>query len=402
MKLTEKIIAGLTANPTGRDFLAWDDALPCFGIRIKPSGHKSYVIQYRTAAGASRRHTIGASAVLRLEQARARARRLLVAVSDGADPARARADARKAETVSQLCDRYLIDHAEQHKKPSSARSDRRLIAANIKPRLGTMKLAAITSADVSRLHHNKRTTPYEANRTLALLRKMFNLAETWGLRPSSSNPCRGIKQFREKKRERFLSQEELGRLGHALSDAEQSGTELQGVILAIKLLALTGCRVGEILSATWDHIDLPAGLLRLADAKAGARNVPLGSPVVALLSGQPTNESSWLVSGADPSKRLSYWTLEAAWRRIRDAANLPEVRLHDLRHTTGTFAGQAGLNAFVVRDLLGHKTLAMTSRYVQRDADPLRIAANTVSGRIAAAMAGGKAADVVPLPRRQT
>jgi integrase len=402
MKLTEKIIAGLKANQTGRDLIAWDDALQCFGARVKASGHVSYVIQYRTTGGASRRHTIGPSTVLRLEQARDRARKLLVSVSDGADPAKARADARKAETVSQLCDRYLADHAEQHKKPSSTRSDRRLIAANIEPRLGSMKIAAVTSADVSRLHHSKRGTPYEANRTLAVLRKMFNLAETWGLRPPNSNPCRGIKQFREKKRERFFSPEELGRLGQALTDTEQSEREMAGVILAIKLLAFTGCRVSEILSATWDRVDLSAGMLRLSDAKAGARNVPLGAPAVVLLADRPKNGSPWLVSGAEPGKGLSYWTLEAAWRRIRDAAKLPDARLHDLRHTTGTFAGQAGLNAFMVRDLLGHKTLAMTGRYVQRDADPLRVAADTVSGRIAAAMATGKGADVVTLPRKQT
>lgn len=397
MKLTEKVVAGLTAETLGGRQIEWDDALPCFGVRVKPSGHKSYVIQYRTSGGTSRRHTIGPTAVLRLEEARERARKLLVQVRDGADPAKARADARKAETVSQLCSRYVSEHAEQHKKPSSVASDRRLIAANIEPRVGNLKVAAVSSSDVAKLHHGMRGTPYEANRTLAVLRKMLNLAETWGLRPTNSNPCRGVKPFKEQKRERFLSQDELGRLGQALSQAERNGSEPPAAILAIKLLPLTGCRVGEILSATWDRVDLAAGQLRLIDAKAGARVVPLGAPALSLLSSR-SPEAAWVIPGPDGESPLSYWSLDAIWRRIRAAAKLDGVRLHDLRHTTGTYAGQAGLNAFLVRDLLGHKTLAMTGRYVQRDADPLKAAADAVSGRIAAAMAGGKDAEVIPIP----
>jgi integrase len=400
MKLTEKVVAGLT-SAAGRDLVVWDDALPCFGVRAKSSGRKSYIIQYRTNDGTSRRHTIGSVAVLRLEEARARARKLLVQVTDGADPAKARADARKAETISELCDRYLVEHAEPHKKRSAIKSDTRLIEANIKPKLGGKKIAALSSADVSKLHHDMRGTPYEANRTLAVLRKMLNLAETWGLRPTNSNPCRGVKPFKEQKRERFLSQDELGRLGQALSEAERNGSEPPAAILVIKLLALTGCRVGEILSATWDRVDLAAGQLRLADAKAGARVVPLGAPAVALLSAR-SQEGAWVICGPDGENPLSYWSLDAIWRHVRVAAKLDGVRLHDLRHTTGTYAGQAGLNAFLVRDLLGHKTLAMTGRYVQPDADPLRAAADAVSGSIAAAMAGGAGAEVVPITRRQS
>jgi integrase len=145
---------------------------------------------------------------------------------------------------------------------------------------------------------------------------------------------------------------------------------------------------------------LGKGTLWLSDAKAGPRAVPLAAPAVALLSGSVRDDASPIFQVAD-GKLLSVSMLEKAWRRICKRAGLENARLHDLRHTVGTYAGGAGLNAFLVRDLLGHKTLAMTGRYVQRDADPLRAAADAVSGSIAAAMAGGAGAEVVPMTRVQ-
>jgi len=394
-KLTERDVAAL--KPGSRDLALWDAALPGFGVRVKPSGVKSFVLWYRNRHGEKRLYTFGTTAAYRVEQAREEARKQLVRIKEeGADPLVERREARSGETVADLCARYLAEHAEPHKKPSAVKSDKRLIAANIKPVLGNRRIAGITSADVAKLHHAKRETPYEANRTLALLSKVFALAEVWKLRPAGSNPCRGIKRYKEATRERFYSPDELARLGNALAEAEHNGTAPAGAILAIKLLALTGCRVGEILSLKWEHVDLSAGLLRLADAKAGARNVPLGAPAIALLSDLPRDGSPWVVAGMGAGEPLSVWTLESAWQRLRKRAGLTDARLHDLRHTTGTYAGAAGLNAFIVRDLLGHKTLAMTGRYVERDTDPLRAAADHVSGRIAAAMAG-KTAEVVPL-----
>ncbi len=138
----------------------------------------------------------------------------------------------------------------------------------------------------------------------------------------------------------------------------------------------------------WEHVDLDAGVLRLPDAKAGARPVPLGAPAIALLIAQPRS-GELVVGGRTAGTRLTLAALEAAWKKVRTKAGLRNARLHDLRHTVGTFAGQAGLNAFTVRDILGHKTLAMTDRYVSRDTDPLRRAADAVAGRVATALAGG-------------
>jgi len=386
-KLTKRFVESIQAPKVdGADVVLWDSELPGFGVRVKASAARSYLIQYRNSTGRSRRVTIGRHGVLTAEQARNYARGLLADAKRGADPAAERKAARRAYTVAQLCDRYLKEHAEVHKKASSVAEDRRLIDTRVRPALGTIKADAVTRDDVMRLHHSLRATPYEANRTLALLSKVFNLAEAWRVRPLQSNPCAHVKRFAERKRERFFSADELGRLGKALADAEHARTEKPGAIAAIKLLALTGCRRGEVLALRWEHVGLEAGVLRLPDAKAGARTVALGAPAVALLAKLPRN-SDYVVHSASSSKRpLSSSALEDAWHRVCKSARIPDARLHDLRHTMGTYGGQAGLNAFMIRDLLGHKTLAMTARYVERDTDPLRAAADQVAGRIAEAM----------------
>ncbi len=269
--------------------------------------------------------------------------------------------------------------------------DRRLIERRVRPALGTTKADAVTRADVMRLHHSMRATPYEANRTLALLSKLFNLAEAWRVRPLHSNPCTHVKRFAERKRERFFSAEELGRLGKALTEAEHAQSEKPGAIAAIRLLAFTGCRRGEIVGLRWEYVDLEAGVLRLPDAKAGARTVALGAPAAALLAELPRKGEYVIPSPFSSDQPLSFTALEDAWNRVCTSARIPDARLHDLRHTVGTYGGQARLNAFMIRDLLGHKTLAMTGRYVERDTNPLRAAADQVSARIAAAMSGGAA-----------
>ena len=386
MKLTERSIASI--NPGNRDIFAWDGILPGFGVRVKPSGRKSYIVQYRTIGGTSRRLTIGPTSAFRLEQARKRARKLIVEAKDGADPASDRSDARKAPTVSEVCDRYLAEHVRPHNSPSTAREFRRLVESCIKPALGMKKVKDVTREHVMRLHRTMGDTPRQANQTLAVLSKMFGLAELWGLRPDHSNPCRLVKRYAEQKRERFLSELELARLGAVLTEATRTATEHTSILAGIRVLLLTGCRLSEVLSLRWDYVDSDGACLRLPRSKTGAKVVPLGTAALQVLSELPRDGDFVLPSVKSNNAPLSVSTMERAWGRIKAKAGLSDVRLHDFRRTAGTYAGQAGANAFLVRDLLGHKTLAMTARYVQRDADPLRALANRVSGRIAEAMAG--------------
>jgi integrase len=396
VKLTKSRIEGVPAGD--RDVILWDTEAKGFGCKITPTGRRVYLVKYRVGGGRQgrvRKPMIGSHGEITVDQARKTAREWLAEARKGNDPGGDRQAARNAPTVAALADRYMAEHAEPHKKPSSVKSDRRLIEANIKPRLGGVKAAAVQRSDVTSLHHAMRATPYEANRTVALLSKMFSLAEVWGLRPDGSNPCRHVKRFRERKRERFFTDGELKKIGKALADAERTATELPGVVAAIRLLALTGCRLGEVIALRWDEVDMQSGLLMLSDAKAGAREVPLGERAISLLSKLPRS-GPYVVHGSDPSQPLSRSALEKAWARLRERAGINNARLHDFRHTVGTYAGQAGLNAFIVRDLLGHKTLAMAGRYVERDIDPVREAANHVDGRVGAALSG-KTTEVVRL-----
>jgi integrase len=227
-------------------------------------------------------------------------------------------------------------------------------------------------------------------------------ATDWELR--ASNPCTGIKRFGERKRERYLNDAELAKIGEALAAAERDGTATAGFCLLIRLLATTGMRLGEALGVRWGDIDLPGRTLLLRDAKAGSRTVHLGAAAVAILDAarpEGAEDADHVVHGHDPQTPLSAPMAQHAWDRLRERAGIPDARMHDLRHTAGTFAALAGANAFAVRDLLGHRTLAMTGRYVERAADMVRATADAVSSRVAAALAGKAPAEIVTLQRRR-
>jgi integrase len=395
-RLTKRVVEGIVLGET--EVLVWDDDLPGFGLRVKPSGVRSYLIQYRNAQGRTRKLTLGRHGVLTPDQARKDARQLLAAVRRGEDPSAERKAERKAPTTAELCDRYLSEHVAVYNKPSTAKGFERLVERHIKPALGSLKAKSVARQDVIKLHRSMSATPRQANQTLAVLSKMFSLAELWDLRPDGSNPCRHIKRYSEVTRERFLSDAEMERLGNTLSRCESEQTQLPGVVNALRLLALTGCRLGEVLGLRWEYVDFEADALRLPDTKTGARMHPVGAPTLAVLEAIiRVEDSPWVLHGAKPGQPLSTGTIESAWRRIRKLTGLEDVRLHDFRHTVGTYAGQTGANAFLVRDKLGHKTLAMTGRYVNRDTDPLRELSDRVEGRIDAALHGRAEANVVEL-----
>jgi integrase len=399
-KITKRTVDALRPQP-GRDVLIWDDELPGFGVRCRPSGAKSYFLKYRTNGGRQRWLTLGPHGPLTAEKARIKALREKAGIGDGDDPSGDRQRKRREDNIAAVADRYLAEHVAAHNKPSTAAEACRIVETRIKPRLGAIKIADLTRADVKAWHQSMSATPYEANRALAYCSRMLNLAAAdWGLR--EGNPCTGIKRFPERKRERFFADDELAKIGNALSAAERDDTEAPGFILLVRLLATTGMRLGEALGLQWADVDLPGRTIRLRDAKAGARTVHLGAAAVTILDA--VNErSGYVVHGLDPTAPLSAPSAERAWARLRERAGIPDGRLHDLRHTAGTFAALAGANAFVVRDLLGHRTLAMTGRYVERAADMVRTAADAVSSRVAAALNAGTAAprEIISFAKRR-
>lgn len=376
----------------------WDDSLKGFGLRVSAGGSKTFVIKYRRGK-VQRWVSIGRyGAPWTPDEARREAKRLFGLIESGKDPAHERRIEREAESFEAFAARYLRDHSDAHKKPSTAREERRGLRKYILPMLGQLSVMAIEKGDIVRWHRSMSATPYAANRFLNLLSHMFNTAEAWGLRPDNSNPCRRIQKYPEKSRERFLSPDELSRLGRALSDAA-SGDESIYVVGALRLLILTGARLSEILTLRWEHVDFESRLLRLPDSKTGKKTIALPAPALDILASLPKQEgNSFVICGAMTGAHLV--NLQKPWRRIRKDAGLDDVRIHDLRHSFASVAVAGGASLPLIGALLGHTQPQTTARYAHLGSDPRLAAADAVANRIVAAMRG-ESADVIGLSTAQ-
>ena len=374
-KLTKRIVDAIEPQPT--EFFLWDEGIPGFGLRVMPSGRKSFVVQFR-AGRRARRMSLGPSTVLTCDQARTRAITIIAAVKNGEDPAADRAAKRNAATVSDLADRFDKEHIAVRLKASTAKEYRSNLKRFILPALGRLAVPEITRADVAKFHHDLRHIPYQANRCIEVISKMFVLAEMWGLRPDGSNPRKHIRKYPEEKRERVLSAAELRRIGEVLREMESERIELTSAILAARLLILTGCRLGEIMTLKWDYVDFDERVLRLPDSKTGKKVVHLGAPAVEYLqSAQHIDGNPWVITGTLPGKPLS--DLQPFWQRVRARAVVKDVRIHDLRHTFASAAVASGQGLPMIGKLLGHTQVQTTARYAHLAAEPVRMAADAVS-----------------------
>jgi integrase len=341
-----------------------------------------YLVQYR-AGGRTRRFKLGAHGVLTAEEARDKAREVLGAVAKGENPAQDISAQRKAPTVAQVCDRFIREHVRERLKPTTQREYTRNIERFIKPALGTLRVIDVTRADIAALHYKTRSIPYQANRNLQVLSKLFNMCELWGLRPDGSNPCRHVPKYKERQRERFLSKDELARLGTVLDARLAQGLETPFVVAAFKLLVFTGCRLREIQTLKWEYVQDPH--ICLPDSKTGARRVPLPPAALSLLRGlSRASENPFMIQGDVTDQHVT--DLQKPWRRIRAEAGLDDVRIHDLRHTYASHAVMDGQPLPIVARLLGHTALQTTMRYAHLSYQPVREAAEVVSGSLADAL----------------
>jgi integrase len=394
VKITKRLVDGTEIPPSGEINL-WDSEVPGFSLRVRATGSKVYVVEYRNRSQRKRRVTIGKHGRLTVEQARNLARQTLAAVARGEDPAEERLDYRSAPTLDEFAVRYMEEHAALKKKPMSIKADEALLRIYVLPALGRRKVAEIASKHVADLHSSMRNTPFRANRMLALLSKMFNLAERWGLRPTGQNPCRGLDRFPERRRERFLSSAEIARLGAVLQESE---AQEPFVVLAIRLLLLTGARRDEILKLRWSEVDFERSALRLPDSKTGAKSIPLGPAVLTLLAAAPQIEGNpYVIPGRRPGGR--FVGIHRPWARIREKAELGDIRIHDLRHSFASIGAAAGLGLPVLGSILGHSHPATTARYAHLADDPRRAAAARISDEIAAALSNRPAGEVIPFRR---
>jgi len=375
------------AQPELVDTYIWDRALKGFGLKITPAGKRVYLVQYRLGGrrGRTRRITIGQHGVVTADQARSEAKRLLGEVAAGRDPAADRDKAKVGETLGQVLKEFFGQHVDAKLKPRTAEEYHRLARLYVLPKLRNRLLADIDRSEIAQLHHSLRDKPYPANRTIALLSKFFNWCEKHGLRPDGSNPCRHIEKYKERMRERFLSEEELARLGKALQAAEDAQTASPWAIAAIRLLLLTGARLSEILTLQWDNVDFERQHLRLPDSKTGQKSIYLNAPALRVLSDVPRLEGNpYVICGERAGAHLV--NLQKPWRRIRTTADLEDVRIHDLRHSFASVAVGGGMSLPLIGALLGHSQPQTTQRYAHLSADPIKAASDYVGKRIAVAM----------------
>ncbi|WP_432450267.1 tyrosine-type recombinase/integrase [Aliiroseovarius marinus] len=380
VKLTKRLVDGL--EPEARDYLLWDDDLAGFGVRVFPSGRRSYLVQYR-ADGRTRRRSIGQHGALTAEEARKEARKLLGEVAKGGNPSEERKSRLQAPTVASLCDRFLDEYAEHHCKPNTRNGYEIVIRRCIRPKLGPRKIIDVTRADIVTFHHELREKPYMANRAVSILSKMFNLAEDWGLRSDGTNPARRIKKFKEEEKKRYLSDDEQGRLGGVLLDALEQGEESPYAVSAIFLLLLTGCRLGEILTLQWDHVG--PFHLELPDSKTGRRRIPLPAEAREILGSlERVPGNPYVIVGEVEGQHLV--NLQKTWLRVRKKAGISDVRMHDLRHTYASVAVMNGVDPFMLKEILGHKSLQTTLRYSHLADHAVQAAAGSVASRLAGAL----------------
>ena len=361
-----------------KDAVYWDRKLPGFGVRVYPSGSKVYLVQTR-AGGKSKRVAIGRHGVITSDQARAKATQMIARIKAGEDPNPEAA--KPAPTIAELAERYLVEHVEVRCKPRTVEACRWLVKKFVLPDLGKMAIDAVDREHIAALHHKHRDTPYQANRILEVVRKMFNLAEAWGLRKDGGNPCRFVQKYKEKKRERFLTDEEFHRLGQVLNEIEGDGSETLSAVAAIRLLMLTGCRLAEIQTLSWDDVNLDAAEIRLRDGKTGARMVPLSGAAVSVLSALPRpDDNPWVIVGKKPGAHLT--DLQHPWRRIRARAGLDDVRIHDLRHSFASKALALGESLPMIGKLLGHTQVQTTARYAHLANESVKASGSRVGDSI--------------------
>ena len=396
VRLSKRVIDDAIYRGPGGCYL-WDTDIRGFGLRIYPTGRKSFVVTYHHR-GKQRFFTLGPFGVLTLPQARAEALETLARARKGEDPSGQRLAANRAPTMADLADRHINDHARIKNKPKSVERARRLWDRCILPSFGKRRVKDIRRADIAQLITDMAETKAMANKALSLLSKAFNLAEVWGWRSEGTNPCRHIQRFREEARERYLSISELQRLGEVLDQVEKEVARPQAVD-AIRLLILTGCRSSEILKLKWEEVDFERRCLQLPDSKTGKRSVVLNTAALQILAEMETVEGNpFVVPGEKEGRHLS--TLQRLWDRIRVEADIADVRVHDLRHTFASFGINGGQNLSVIGKLLGHSKILTTQRYAHLADDPLRQASEEIGATLHATLARRRPAEVTRIEQR--
>jgi integrase len=413
-KLNKRVVDA--AQPRENRFILWDSELKGFGVKVELSGTKTYLVRYRPkglgAAAPKRFVTVGRHGPLTVEQARSQAQAILGRVAIGDDPASEIAHSKGAKTFQELVESFLRDHVNAKRKPRTVKFYAALLTRHAIPSLGSRKAHSITRGDLAKLHVALGHTPHNANRLIAVIGSLYSYAAKHGLVPEGCNPAKGVEKYREEGRERFLTAEELMRLGQALNEGVSVGLPWRidlskpqskhlpkhwkgqrdkldpFAVAAIRLLILTGARLREILDLRWEWIDLERGLIFLPTSKTGRKTIVLNAAALDIIRGLAAGRGSNPFVIVGHKENASRADLNKPWNAIRRHAKLEGVRLHDLRHTFASFGAGASLGLPVIGKLLGHSQPQTTARYAHLDADPLRRASDLIGEQLSAALGG--------------
>ena len=410
LERVERVEPGLPATPIERAPLSdsaikkllrpekgnkvyWDAALGGFGIRITAAGSRAFIIDYRTRGnGRQRRYTIGRFPNWTTGAARIEARRLRQLIDQGEDPLADIEQARTAPTVADLCDRFEREHLPR-KRPGTKIAYERTLNLHIRPHFGLhTKVADVGYGDVDALHRKITATggTYAANRTVAIVSSMFTLAMRWNMRPDNPvNPARGIERNPEIKRKRYLTGDELARLLKTLA----AHPDKQSANI-VRLLLLTGARKGEVFAMRWADVDLDeTGIwtkLSSTTKQKADHVVPLSAPALQLLKEiqqQQIAKQRTLGTFVFPADSETGHTVDIKgfWDKLRRAAGIANLRMHDLRHSFASQLASNGESLLMIGALLGHSDPSSTHRYAHLFQNPQRVASEKVGAAIVAA-----------------
>lgn len=390
-KVTKAVVEDLKP-----DSIVWDSQLAGFAVRCQ---RQAKVFIFKTRINKRQRcFTIGkCDQPWTIEQARDEVREIQVEIAKGKDPATKRDARKKILTFAECAARWLTEEVEPGRKPKTVVQYRHVIRLATLD-LGNRLIEDITQRDIVALNSKHRAHQVQANRIMAVLSAFFAWTERHGLRPTQSNPTVGIPRHKEEKRKRYLSGDEIVRLGEALRDLEQAGDETPFVIAMIKLLIFTGARRSEIMQCKWDWVDIEKGQLSLPDSKTGAKEINLSAPALTVLSSLARIDGNpFVICGTKPGQHLV--NIAAPWQRICKRAGLVDLRLHDLRHTYASIGVSGGASLPMIGGLLGHANTSTTERYAHLQTDPVR-AVNEKIGETLASMIGGQTGNVVSIDHK--
>lgn len=362
-KVTLNVVNSLPPQTT-----VWDTDLKGFCVRRQTSATMSYLVKTRVH-GRIRWFTIGRHGQPWTPETARRQALKILADPEGVTTTQEEATATRI-TFADVAEHFFSQHGPKL-KPRTFGDYRRLYLQLLVPAFGKMRMEAVARSDISRAHAQWRDRPRTANLTLAVLSKILSWAEDNGYRTPGSNPCSKIERYKESSRERYLTHEEIVRLGQSLNHAEANGLASIYAVAAIRLLILTGARLSEVLTLEWRFIDFERRIAFLPDSKTGKKPLVLNDAAVAILTALPRlAENPFVIVGKRPGQCMV--NIQKPWTAIRKMAGLDEVRLHDLRHTWASHALAAGGSLAIIGRQLGHSQPQTTQRYAHLADDPVR------------------------------